>query len=300
MRSLNLEGIEGKTDVTRSRLKVIAKYIDLFEFLFACSFIEQRLIHAILGVGERTVERWIHDILNDPYGKDLITKTKDGRITRIHLTTAFYTTIAKGDRFNNKRISKGKRLNAILRGLKYRYYNLNSNKELIDYLTKNNATKETYFINSNNKNHKILWEEKTFDYLEAINWTGLDNLAVDDSTISIDSIFCCDGTNPIEIVEAYAKVLTLMEFLKSIDFKECMDKNIEINFTVITLERVNIRKYIHLAQNYTREYDKNKMYHMFINHNRGKRAFFGYYTKTCPQRTKFVLFSQELQEFIPY
>lgn len=303
MRSLNLEGVEGKTDITKGRLKIIAKYIDLFEFLFVCSFIEQRLIHVLLGVGERTVERWLHDILNDSYGKDLIKITKDGKINRIHLSSEFYTTIGSGDRFNNKRISKRKYRNALLRALQYKFYNKNSNKEISDFLIENNLQEEPYIASRRTKDNLIEWDEMTYNYLESVEWTGLDNLCMDDEKIYIDSVYVCSGEDINEIILAYDKVLTLMEYLMMLDYKGFRAYDVEIDFTVVTLERVNIREYIYSFQRAFRKYDRYKSYHCFVgkkNTNRGKREFFAYYRNTCPLGTKFCLFSKETQSFIEY
>lgn len=87
-----------------------------------------------------------------------------------------------------------------------------------------------------------------------------------------------------------------------LNYKECGAYDVEIDFTVVSLERVNIREYIYSFQRAFREYDRHKNSHCFIGkkNNRGKREFFGYYRNTCPLGTKFYLFSKETQSFIKY
>ena len=68
-----------RNKVSRERLKIISKYINIFEVIVIARYIDYKLISKLLFISQKTVERAFKDIRSNPYAKDLIIEIRDGK-----------------------------------------------------------------------------------------------------------------------------------------------------------------------------------------------------------------------------
>lgn len=316
---IDISNIEGKTEMSRQRLKVIAEHIELFELLNACGFIEYRQIHVMLGVSHKTVERAINKIRTDEYAKDLIVEIKSGNVITICASNAFYSLIGSPNRCivaadkKKGRISSKRRNNAVIRALRYSLHNNLSNKEVEAALLNNNIVKvisdtervkdakylkySTSFAAGNN-----LYEYE-YDLLDFNKEFGLSNLYVDEEYISVDLTYVCACMNIYAMIEAYDKCLMIMERLKEINYMGCADRKININYQIVSTGRVDISEYIYLfGKSFRIDSSQKKMRELYLEvlGKRPRQRFFKIYKMTCNAGTKFVLYSTDIQKFVAY
>lgn len=313
-----------RNKASRERLKMIAKYIDIFEVIFIARYIDYKMISKLAFVSHRTVERAFKEIRKDKYAKDLIIEVRDGNSIVVYASNSLMRLmgsdircpLSRKDTDKEVYISQNKKNEALMRVLKYVYPNVNINSEISNALIAADFTELENRIIKEELKHCSEFLEKAYPYQnymvyvyrfnllefnDQINWGDI-KFDRDSGLISAD-VFCF-SYEINDIIRTYDKALLLLEALKYINYKDCKDYKIEINYIVITLERVDISEYIHKLNNsyryYTLDFFDNYYYRLNLGNTRGRKWFFRIYKDTVIDETKFILFSNVTGNTIEY
>lgn len=313
------------TDKTRVKLKYIAKYPDIFDVIFISRFIDYKLIASLTGVSQKTVERAFKDIRSNKYARELIIEVMRGnnivvfasnslyRLFNSTLTCDISKKAKKGERIY---ISPSRRKLGILRVLRNKFKDedindeiskalIDSDMECIEHRCIKDELKQSrkFLINETTfQNYKVY--EYKFNLIEFCNEIDFGELKFDAENELITADLFCFSNDTTEIVRTYDKALLLLESLRYIDYKDSKYYKIKINYSVITVDKVNIKEYIYKLGKSFRYHNldivNNYYYNLNLSEVKNSRWFFKIYKETCEGDTNFTLFSDITGDFIVY
>lgn len=312
-----------RNKVSRERLKIISKYINIFEVIVIARYIDYKLISKLLFISQKTVERAFKDIRSNPYAKDLIIEIRDGKNIVVYASNSLLRLFESSMRCpvspkadKKVYISKRKKDAALMRALKYLYSNTSINEEIASALIEAEFTKiedscikkelkqSTEFLKRSYPYQNYMVYEYSYDLLEFNNQINFGSIEFDSSLGVIVADVFCFSTETEDIIRTYDKALLLLESLKFINYKDSKDYEIKINYIVLTLDSVDISEYIYKLNRSFRYYSLdflNSYYHRLnLGKVRSHKWFFNMYKDTVVDETKFILFSSFTGELIEY
>lgn len=313
-----------RNKVSKERLKIIAKYFDIFEVIFIARYIDYKIISKLLSISQKTVERAFKEIRSNPYSKDLIIEVKKGKSIVVYAANPLLRLMGSSLRcpINPKQkdkavhISKRKKHEALIRVLKHLFSNDSINNEISKALTDANFTEikdscikqplkqSSEFLSHSYSYQNYMVYHYRYDLLgfnSQIYWGDID---FDSTSNIITADVFCFSCETDDVIRTYDKALLLLESLKEINYKDCSDYEIKINYIVLTLDDVNIKEYIYKLNRsfryYTLDFLNNYFHRLNLNKVRSHKWFFKIYRDTVIDETKFILFSDITGEFIEY
>ena len=310
---LDVSNCIAKTEKNRQRLKIVCKY--------------------------KTVERAFKEIRASEYGKDLIVEIREGNNIVVFAGNPLFglfksssrCPVSKGDSSKEDSpkedsdkedgskevyISKKRKKYALLRVLKYKFKNVDINKEISEALTTGEMCSieqtvikqelkqsRAFLVNSSSyQNYKVY--EYEYDLLKFNDEVDFGDICFDIENETIRADLFCFSNDVEDIIRTYDKALLLLEALKHIDYKNSKGYKIKINYAVITLDSVDIRDYIYKLGKSYRYYNldimKNYSYDLKLGNVRERQWFFRIYRYTVEGDTNFILFSDATGKFVEY
>lgn len=313
-----------RNKASRERLKMIAKYINIFEVIAIARYIDYKIISKLAFVSQKTVERAFKEIRKHPYAKDLIIEVKDGNSIVVYASNSLLRLMGSTLRCplsatnpdKEVYLSQNKKNEGLVRVLKHVFTNTKFNDEISKALTDANFTeikdsvikKElkhiSRFLEESYSYQNYMVYKYRFDLLEFNNEVNFGDIQFNKDLEVITADVFCFSCETSDIVRTYDKALLLLESLKHINYKDCKDYKIEINYIVITLERVDISDYVYTLNRSYRycnlDFLENYFYRLNLGNVRGRKWFFRIYKDTVVDETKFILFSNITGNTIEY
>lgn len=309
---------------SRERLKIISKYINIFEIIYIARFIDYKLICQLAFVSQKTVERAFKEIRSNPYAKKLIIEVKEGNSIVVYASNTLLRlmgskhvcplSLKATDRevyMSQKRKDEG-----LMRALKHVYADNNINKEISKALTDANFTEiedrsikkelkqSREFLSKSYSYQNYIVYEYTYNLLEFNNQINFGDINFDSASgVIVADVFCFSHETD-DIIRTYDKALLLLESLKHINYKDCKDCKVKINYIVLTLDRADIKGYLSKMNNtfryHTLDFFDNYFYVLNLSDVSIYKHFFKIYRYTVMHETKFILFSNLTGKAIEY